>query len=307
MTAPTPLELAEHLSATPGSKERFGISASAVRETARLISLAAGAWDKPTITSFQSEQGIHQKVWGKLIAIAGSKNLDLLAQEDLPASYTALYALVVMSPKELEVAIEEGVIRSNASSRSILDWTKAFRLRGTGIEQEIPLTLVLMDAMSQDHYQVLLSQLRDVAESHHAELLEGKGGIRQSEVKADLRKVRAEAINEELRMATSEIILDAPEDLKLKFDIHSPDELISSSLARFTGFLQVLEEKVPMMFWRKYGRLYCLKVAREFNLSESRAERYQMKKRIKIAKDKCAEEIDWFSATADEILQTYMR
>jgi hypothetical protein len=61
------------------------------------------------------------------------------------------------------------------------------------------------------------------------------------------------------------------------------------------------------MFWRKYGRLYCLKVAREFNLTESRAERYQLKKRIKSAKEKCADEVPDFAAIADEITAAYMK
>jgi hypothetical protein len=307
MNAPTPLELAEHLIAAPGSRERFGVSAAGVLETARLVAAAAGTWDKETVSTFQKEQSIHQKVWGKLIAIAGSRNLESFPLDDLPASYTALYALVVMTPQELDVAIEEGVIRSNASSRSILDWTKAFRLRGTGIEEEIPLTLVLMEVMPDDRYHVLLDQLRQVADEHHAELLEGKGGIRQSDVKADLRKATAEKIDKELRLETREIILDASDDLKAKFSIESPDDLIIGSLARFTGFFQVLEEKVPWMFWRKYGRLYCLKVAREFNLSDSRAERYQLKKRIKNAKQKCEGNVEEFSDIADDIVREYMR
>jgi hypothetical protein len=307
MNAPTPLELAQHLTAAPGARDRFGVSAAAVLETARLVASAADAWDKATVSSFQQEQGIHQKVWGKLIAIAGSSNISSLPVEILPASYTALYALVVMTPQELEVAKEEGVIRSNASSRSILDWTKAFRLRGTGIEQEIPLTLVLMESMPDDRYQNLLEQLRQVAEEHNADLIEGKGGIRQSEVKSDLRKALAQQIDQELRFETAGIILDAPDDLKAKFSIQSPEDLVGGSLARFTGFFQVLEEKVPWMFWRKYGRLYCLKVAREFNLSDSRAERYQLKKRIKSAKQKCEDNVDGFSQIADEVLRAYMK
>jgi hypothetical protein len=307
MNAPTPLELAEHLKSAPGSKDRFGVSAADVLETARLVAAAAGAWEKEAVGAFQLEQGIHQKVWGKLISIAGSSNLQSFPIDQLPVSYTALYALVVMTPQELEVAREEGVIRANASSRSILDWTKAFRLRGTGIEQEIPLTLVLWESMPNNRYQTLLEQLRVVAEDYNAELLEGKGGIRQSEIKVDLRKARAQQIEQELRFQTSQILMDAPAELKSRFEIETPDDLIDTSLARFTGFFQVLEDKVPWMFWRKYGRLYCLKVAREFNLTESRAERYQLKKRIKSAKEKCADEVPDFAAIADEITAAYMK
>jgi hypothetical protein len=36
-------------------------------------------------------------------------------------------------------------------------------------------------------------------------------------------------------------------------------------LDAFTGFLQVLEGKVQDVFWSKYGRTYCLKLARDLN------------------------------------------
>lgn len=308
MRAPSSPELAEHLKAPPGSKERFGGSAEAVQDTARLVAAAASAWDKETIAAFQDQEKVHAKVWGKLIAIASSTNLDSLNEFVLPASYTALYALVVMKPQELEAAKAEDLLNAKGlSSRMILDWTKAYRMRGTGIEQEIPLTLVLMDDLPEGRYQALLEQLRGVADDYHAELLEGKGGVRQSGLKADQRREVAKQIEDEIRFATSEVILDAPEELRLRFRIHSPDDLISSTLAQFTGFFQLLEGKTPWMFWRKYGRLYCLKIAYDFNVSDSRAERYQLKKRIRSAKEKCADEVEDFDTIADEILQTYMK
>ena len=308
MRAPSPPELAEHLKAPPGSKERFGASAEAVQDTARLVAAAASAWDKETIAAFQDQEKVHAKVWGKLIAIASSTNLDSLKEFVLPASYTALYALVVMKPQELEAAKAEDLFNVQLlSSRVILDWTKAYRMRGTGIEQEIPLTLVLMDDLPEGRYQALLEQLRGVADDFHAELLEGKGGVRQSGLKADQRREVAKQIEDEIRFATSEVILDAPEELRVRFAIHSPEDLISGTLAQFTGFFQLLEDKTPWMFWRKYGRLYCLKIAHDFNVSDSRAERYQLKKRIRSAKEKCADEVDGFDAIADEILQTYMK
>jgi len=154
--APTPAVLAERLRAAPGSKDRFGATASEVLETAALVAAAHLDWDKATIAAFQDQQGIHTKVWGKLVSIAKSKKLKGLPEKDLPASYTALYALEVMSPQELQAAVAEDLLKvTPLSSRVILDWTKAFRFRGTGIEQEIPLTLVLREELSEQQHQVL--------------------------------------------------------------------------------------------------------------------------------------------------------
>jgi hypothetical protein len=307
---PTPGFLRERLSGAPGSKDRFGSTAAEVLETAALVAAAHADWDKDTIDAFQEGQKIHQKVWGKLVSIARSVNLQSLPAEDLPASYTALYALEVMSPQELKAAVQEDLVRSDASSRSILDWTKAFRLRGTGIEQEIPLTLVLREDLSAAQQQDLLDALRKVADQFGAEILEGKGGIRQAEVKSDQRKARAAEIEEDLMRRLGPVVLDAPDALKQQFQVGSAADLISGSRERFTGFLQVLEGKGDKsVFWTKYGRAYCLKYARDFNLTDSRAERYQLKKRVTMALERWGVEnqVPGFQEAAEDVMRTYMR
>lgn len=308
MLVPTPVSLSERLQSAAGAKDRFGATAVEVLETAAQIASADQDWDKATIATFQREQDIHQKVWGKLVSIAKSTNLQSLPPEDLPASYTALYALVVMTPQELKAAGAEGVVRSNASSRSILEWTKAFRLRGTGIEQEFPLTLVLRQEMTSEQQQDLLDALKQVADEFGADLLEGKGGVKQASIKTDLRKVCAQQIEEDLLREIGTVVAGAPEDLKGKFKVQGPQDLISGTREQFTGFFQVLEGKAKEVFWQKYGRAYCLKIARDFNLTDSRAERYQLRKRLDMAIERWGIErsIDGFKEIAEEIKATFM-
>jgi hypothetical protein len=306
---PAPDFLGERLSGAPGSRDRFGATAAEVLETAGLFAAANADWDKATIAAFQKELEIHPKVWGKLVSIARSQNLQSLRAEDLPASYTALYALEVMTPQELKAAVQEGLVRSDTSSRSILDWTKAYRLRGTGIEQEIPLTLVLRGDLSAEQHQDLLEALTKVADHFGAEVLEGKGGVRQAEVKSDQRRSRAFEIEEELMELLGPVVLDAPDALKRQFQVESAADLISGSREKFTGFLQVLEGKQDKtVFWTKYGRAYCLKYARDFNLTESRAVRYQLKKRVTMALERWGIEnaLPDFQEAAEDVIKTYM-
>lgn len=303
---PTPVILKERLKGVAGSKDRFGSTAAEVLVTADLIAAANADWDKSTLADFLDQQKIHQKVWGKLVSISRRKNLRSLPLDQLPASYTALYALEVMSPQELAAALKEDVVRARASSRSILDWTKAFRLRGTGIEQEIPLTLVLTEDLTPEQRQNLLSALEKTAAEFGAQILEGKGGVRQADLKADQRKARALEIEEELMQEIGTVVTSAPEDLKTKFAISSASDLIEGTRATFTGFFQVLVGKADGVFWADYGRAYCLKIAREFNLTESRAERYQLKKRVTDAIEWWGPKIDGFEAMADQVLKTYM-
>lgn len=303
---PTPDFLRERLSAA-GSKDRFGTSAAEVLALAQQVAAADSDWDKGTIASFQKDQEIHPKVWGKLVAIARSKNLRSLPLEDLPASYTALYALVVMKADELKAAIAEDLLKVEPlSSRAILEWTKAYRLRSTGIEQEIPLTLVLREDLTPQEQQDLLNALKETAGRFGAEVRQGKGGVKQAEVKAEARRAQATQIEEELIQEIAEVVLSAPEDLKTRFGIRTAADLIEGPRATFTGFFQNLEGKVEGAFWRKHGRAYCLRIARDFNLTESRADRYQFKKRLDEAVNKWKGSIEGFEEMVQKVLTTYM-
>jgi len=303
---PTTEELADRLTAPLGSKDRFGGKGAGILETAGLVAAADDSWDKGTISTFQDNQKLHPKVWDKLVAIHKDQKLGSI-KDHLPASYTALYALVVMKDEELKAAEAEGVIKSSASSRSILDWTKAYRLKGSGIEQEMPLTMVLKQDLTAERQQDLLCALKEVALQYGAEVREGKGGLKQAEVKAEARKAVADRIEEELMRLLGPVVLSAPEDLKSKFEVRSAAELINGRRDAFTGFLQVLEGKVQEVFWRKYGRTYCLKIARDFNLTDSRTDRFQLKDRLKKAVEKWDPIITGFRSMVGEIQSTYMK
>ena len=307
MRTPASADLLRRLSATSGSKDRFGSTVDAVLATAALIAAADQDWDKSAVRDFQQDQEIHPKVWGKLVAIAKSKNLEKVPKKDLPASYTALYALVVMSDEELKAAQSEGVLDIKPlSSRALLDWTKAYRLRGTGIEQEMPLTLVLREDLTDERQKDLMSALQETAAMFGADVLEGKGGVKQADLKADQRKVRASEIEEELMRKISAVVSGAPEDLKKRFGVSSAADLIEAPRQTFTGFFQNLEGKVEGAFWRKHGCAYCLRIARDYNLTNSRAERYQFKKRIDDAIKIWDGKIEGFRAMAENVLASYM-
>jgi hypothetical protein len=308
---PTPEELADRLTAPLGSKDRFGGNGAEVLVTAGLVAAADAFWDKGAISTFQDNQKLHPKVWDKLVAIHKDQRL-LPLQKDLPASYTALYALVVMKDEELKAALQDGLLNRSKeegpiSSRSILDWTKAYRLKGSGIEQEMPLTLVLKEDLTTERQQDLLCALKEVALQYGAEVREGKGGLKQAEVKAEARKAVADRIDEELMRLLGTVVLGAPEDLKEKFQVRSAADLIEGPRATFTGFFQNLVGKVDGLFWRKYGRTYCLKIARDFNLTQSRTDRFQLKDRLKKAVKDWDKEIEGFASMVAEIQSTYMK
>jgi hypothetical protein len=242
-----------------------------------------------------------------LVAIARSKTLESIPQEIRPDSYTALYALVVMSADELMAALNEEVVRADASSRSILDWTKAYRLRVSGIEKEIPLTLLIKKHLNPHQRQEMLRALQKTAAAFDAEVLEGKGGVRQVDLKAEQRKHRAQEIEKELVELLHLAVERAGEDLRTSFGISTAEDLASAKREVFTGFLQVLGNRVQETFWKDYGRAYCLKIARDFNVTDSRTDRYQLKQHLTGKKGRWQSEIDGFGVMVDEVLDTYMK
>jgi hypothetical protein len=302
-----PAELARCLSGAPGSKERFGCGASEVLALSRLIAAADASWERGTIQDFQKEQGLNPQVWGKLVAIARSDALESIPKGMRPASYTALYALVVMTADELAAALGEGVLRGDASSRSILEWTKAYRLRGTGIGQEVPLTLLLNEDFSPQQREQLLCALQETAAAFDAEVLEGKGGVRQVDLKAEQRKQRAQEIETKLVGLLEPAIQRASEDLKRTFDVWTAKDLASGKRDVFTGFLQVLGNRVQDEFWRNYGRAYCIKIARDFNMTEKRAERYQLKKRLEEIEGKWGDGNQDLATAVQDVRRSYLQ
>ena len=212
-----------------------------------------------------------------------------------------------MSDEEFSAAVaEEDLVTAGASSRSLLDWTKAYRLRGTGIGNEVLLTLVLPDDLTPQQHKILLSALQETAADFGAQVLEGKGGIKQAGLKADRRKALASEIEEHLMQEIASVVSGAPEELKTRFSIRSASDLIEGPRTTFTGFFQNLEGKVDGAFWRNHGRAYCLKIARDFNLTDSRAERFQLKDRLKKATEKWTKEIHGFEEMVLDIKSTYM-
>jgi len=64
--------------------------------------------------------------------------------------------------------------------------------------------------------------------------------------------------------------------------------------------------KVDGVFWSQFGRAYCLKFARDFNATESSAERFQLKDRLQKAMEKWGKQIQGFEERVSDVRATYM-
>jgi len=108
---------------------RFGTTSEDVFQLAYLMSSISNSFPKSDVKRICKELNIHEKVWLKFLRIVNDLRLHVLRdlKQDLPNSYTALYAIAVMNDEEFEAFMYENELNSETSSRYILDWTRQHR------------------------------------------------------------------------------------------------------------------------------------------------------------------------------------
>jgi histidinol phosphatase-like enzyme len=257
----------------------YGKTAPEVLTTAALVSEADSAWGPQAIQQFQTEAEMHPKVWEKLCSIARDARLKQVPVESLPGTYTALYALVVLSDEEWGRAQQEGIIRPSASSRSFLEWTRQQRLQKQGYRFEQVLRLIHSKELRTEEQSLLIKGISEVAAAYGVSVLTGDDGTKQRGVVSEKRRGAAEDLEAELIKLLSPVFDDASSPLKEQFHLQSVADLVNGELRTFTGFL-VRHYGSTEGMWDSAGREYCLKVALEFNRTESRAQRHNYKKRL---------------------------
>ena len=279
----------------------YGKTAPDVLGTAALVAAADSSWSQQQIQQFQTQAEMHPKVWEKLCSIARDTRLKQVPDSSLPGTYTALYALVVLSVQEWDAALQEGIIQANASSRSLLEWTRKQRLQDQGYSSETMLRLIHSKELTQQEQQDLHQGITALAQNFGVSVLAGEDGTKQRGVQAEKRKNVAEELEAELIQLLSPVFDDSSSPLKQQFNLNNVADLVNGELRIFTGFL-VRHYGSTEGMWKGVSREYCLKVALEFNRTDSRAQRFNYKKRL----EKVQSEHLNCSDAAAKILENYM-
>lgn len=279
----------------------YGKTAPEVLQTADLVSAADSSWSQEQIQQFQTQAEMHPKVWEKLCSIARDTRLKQVPQSSLPGTYTALYALVVLSDKEWDAALQEGIIQANVSSRSLLEWTRKQRLQDQGYSFETVLRLIHSKELTHQEQQDLHQGITALAHNFGVSVLAGEDGTKQRGVQAEKRKNVAKDLEAELIQLLSPVFEDSSSPLKQQFNLNTVADLVNGELRTFTGFL-VRHYGSTEGMWNAAGREYCLKVALEFNRTDSRSQRHNYKKRLEKVQTEHPECLD----AAAKVLAHYM-
>ena len=270
----TTTALAAHL----GSPPAYGETAAAVLETCALIAEAEEQWDPKQVIRFQEKAGIHEKVWGRLLAIHRCTRWQEVDQADLPGNYTALYALTTLSDEAWTQLVERKVLRRTLSSRKILEWESYVKSGTIEFSRYVHIILACPESAVPDIPEVI-EQFTQIAKKHDLYLLVKGSSVNNFASGAAPEQV-FDSIVTQLSPLLKNLLDDAGKVLKDALGIQTEEDLINASMRDFLKFINRTAGSAAAAL-ETYGKQYCLKLALEYNrMSNTRANRFNYKKKL---------------------------
>ena len=264
----------------------YGDTAQQVLDLCDLVAEAETSWSSTELKEFLRQVGTNPMVWRRLFSIAQDKRLPALV-ENLPSSYTALYALTNFSDQELEAGVKEGVIGTKSSSRQILDWIKQFRVgNGSGESKAEVLYLRVDPNQTQEQRKSLIDALVATASDHGALLVTDSEQLTKRYSVNQQRMEAGKVLRQELLVEVQDILPRVTEHERNRMGVASVGELVDSDLSIFGQFLIAAAGSRIAMF-EQYGPTYCKKIAYEHTQAEDRSQRFNYKRRLIQCKALC--------------------
>ena len=262
-----------------------GKTAAEVIDTGQTLALMEQQLTPEDFQTLCKGTGWHPKVITKLLVIGRDKRLLPLIPQ-LPGSYSAIYPLTTLTDAELNLAVSEQICRPDASSREVLDWIKVKRLEGMDLPETLDFVGTSANPLTKERRAALLAALQQAALPFGVTVVEGSTkdvGTRKA-TKAS-RETIAQQLLHQLTADLTPVVEQAPQSLLQEFEVTSAEDLGAGEIRTLTGVLVRLSGGTEGM-WQTYGNLYCLKVAMEYNRTESRAQRFNYRKRLLEVKGK---------------------
>ena len=282
------------------AQKGYGDTAQQVLVTAQVLVQQEHQLSAEDFKAFRAGTTWHPKVFSKLLSIGRDQRLVEVA-ERLPASYSSIYPLTTLSDAELKAAVSEGIVRPDAFSREILDWIKVKRLEGMDLPESITLSATGRAALTQEGKAALIAALKQAAEPFGISIEEGTTDRGTRRAAKASRELRSDDLLQRLSNDLKQVILDAPGVLLKEFEVSDAASLADGEIRVLTGVLVRLCGGSAGM-WETYGKQYCLKVALEFNKTESRAQRFNYRKRLLEVKEKHKDLSDFVNYLLDQYL-----
>lgn len=286
----------------PLIEKDYGNTAAEVLQTCALVAEYAQEHTPEQVKAFQESVQINPQVWSRLIALHKDKRLKAHL-ERLPKSYTALYAISRMDDQEIEDAVKQGIIHPQASSHSVLAWTKEFR-QSSGAEVPPWKCMVLPSkVLNPADISLLTARFNQVAEEFDCRFVDASDYIPPKRDKYADRKALLPALQQELLKLLEPKYLALSERERHSLGISCLHDCLHLDSTAFLKFLfPDLPARGRLASQRKYEKDYVLKIAQEFILTDSRSTRFNLKRRLASLKETRPELIE----VIDYVVSTYM-
>ena len=283
------------------------------------IAAAGKRLSRPTFNLYRDASGIGEKVFSKLKVIGERlEELDDKSRravvKGLPASYSTIHLLCALRPEEMVTAVKSGQVTSKTSVRAAREYIKQVRFphqasndgeKGRwGKKEEAVFRICRPEdiPLSEEEKEDLEKQLKKVCAQYGVEVRKGNQSI--TTLRDEDRRQKASfwrsVLEKELPLKWFKTV---DEELMKQFNLRTPEEWWDAPLRSFTGFLRRSSPATPVIridkekglsiegvadalsphretFWKKHGQAYIAKLHYLYETTESRATKYNLKRRI---------------------------
>ena len=284
----------------PLIEKDYGNNAVEVLRTCALVAEYAGEHTPDQNKAFQESVGINPQVWLRLLALHRDERLKKHL-EHLPASYTTLYAIHRMKDEAIDAAVQQGVIHPKASSHTILNWSKEFRLTSGECVPPWRCLVVFDQAVDGADLADMQSRMNQIAQEYGAKLF-GEQDYSPADLREDvIKKEWISRLEFEIRTLALPVFVRMTESLRLSAGIEHVDDFLNNDLIAFGSILRN-DAKFHQGGVHYSSPLYVYRLALEYLKTDSRSQRFNYKRRLKQLAVKQTD----LKVLIDEVLETYM-
>ena len=262
------------------------------------IAAAGDRLSPTTISIYRDASALGEKVFSKLKVIGGRLGqLDDKTRREvtkgLPASYSTIHLLCALKPDELATAVKTKQVTPKTSVRAATTYVKQVRfprqsLRGGDVERgrwsikEETLYRVCRPEdtpLSEDLQRQLEDDLRKVCSRYGMDIRKASNESTTALREADRKEKAAfwrEVLEEQL---PQKWFRETDEKVRKTFNVKVVEEIWDAPLRTFTGFL-IRTGNGRDNFYEEHGQAYVAKLHYLQETTESRTNRYNLKRRI---------------------------
>lgn len=286
----------------PLIEKDYGDTAAQVLKTCSLVAEYAQEHTPDQIKAYQERVGINSQVWLRLLALHRDERLKKHLK-DLPASYTALYAVSRMKDEEIEAAVQQGVIHPKASSLHILSWCKQNRQRsGEGIPPWRCL-MVFDRKIDDSEYSLMRRRINEITAEYGARLVSECDYIQSNASQDETKQQKIAELEQRILELAEPFHARMTERERHKAGALELENLLHLDIMTI-GWITRPDSDIDARAMRhRYTPAYVYKFALEFLKTDSRSQRFNYKRRLKQLAEK---QLD-LKVLIDEVLETYMK